>query len=221
MNTHKFVSQLNRLEFQLNLKNVIRVRKEIEGFSAHYVMRVVSLAISNMDKGEYYLEIGCHRGRTLIGGMMGNATKKAVAVDDFSQFGEGSKEALLANLKKFGLEKQVTFLEMDSDDFFENAVPLDSKVGVYMYDGNHDTDIGYENLCNVVPYLSDEAVIIMDDFSSHGVWRSIQQFLARYPTETAMLFCMRTNNFPYPNGKWWNGVAAISWKPDRNPATGV
>lgn len=222
MNTKHFVTQLNSLEFRAGLTDVSKVHREVDGFSAPYLMKVLNLAISNMEPREYYLEIGSHRGRTLIGGMIGNADKRAVAVDNFSQFGEGSRKALLTNIEKFGLGARIDFYERDSDDFFENVIQFKfGTVGVYMYDGNHDTDIGFENLCNVVPYLSGEAVIILDDFSSHGVWRSIQQFMARYATETALLFCMRTNDFPVPDSKWWNGVVAISWKANRDPITGV
>lgn len=221
MNTNNLVAQMNDLVFQEELDGVIGVDEEVGGFSAPYVMKVLNLAISNMERGEYYLEIGTHQGKTLIGGMVGNTDKTAVAVDNFSQFDDNTKDKLCANIEKFGLDARVHFLEMDSDAFFETMMPMAGSVGVYFYDGDHDTEAGLKGLCDVVPYLSSEAVIILDDFSSHGVWRSVYQFLGRFPTETALLFIMRTNNFPFPHKMWWNGIVVISWKADRNAATGV
>ena len=221
MNGENLVTQINNLAFQAGLDDIVRVDEEVSGFSGPYVMKVLNLAISNMESGEYYLEIGTHQGKTLIGGMVGNEDKAAVAVDNFSQFDDGAKDKLYANIEKFGLGTQIRFFEIDSDVFFETVMPMEGSVGVYFYDGNHDTEAGLKGLCDVVPYLSSEAVIILDDFSGGGVWRSVYQFMGRYPKETALLFTMRTNNFPFPHEMWWNGIIVISWKADRNVATGV
>lgn len=218
MNTNKLVTHLNGLAFQSDLDKINKVNAEVGGFSGPYVMKVLNLAISCMEDDEYYLEIGCHQGKTLIGGMVGH-DKHAIAVDNFSQFGEGTKDKLLANIAKFDLDPRVRFIEMDVTKFFETEAA--EPVGVYFYDGNHDTDQGLKGLRDAVPFLAREAVIILDDFSGHGVWRSVQQFMDIYPTETALLFSMRTNNFPNAHPMWWNGMVVISWKADRNPASGV
>ena len=221
MNTNNFVAQMNSLAFQTGLDSITKADKEVGGFSGPYVMKILNLAISNMEDGECYLEIGTHQGKTLIGGMIGNENKVAVAVDNFSQFNDDTEAKLHANIEKFGLGAQIHFFKKDSDMFFEAMPVKDKEVGVYFYDGDHDTEAGLKGLCDVVPYLANEAVIILDDFSSHGAWRSIYRFLGRYPRETALLFAMRTNNFPFPHEMWWNGIIVISWKADRNTATGV
>lgn len=223
MNTSDLVVQMNELLFQTELDDINRVNVEVNGFSGPYIMKALNMAISNMVDKEYYLEIGTHQGKTLIGGMIGNTDKAAVAVDNFSKFDDdkGTRDRLYKNIERFGLGEQIRFFEMDSDVFFETEAPLlEGKIGVYFYDGDHNTDAGYRGLCNAVPYLSDEAVIILDDFSSHGVWLSVFQFLERYQRETALLFVMRTNNFPFPHKMWWNGIVVISWKKDRSMATG-
>jgi len=222
MNVENFVEQINELEFQTELDCINKVAAEVEGFSGPYVMKLLNMAISNMEDDEYFLEIGTHQGRTLIGGLVGNESKDAVAVDNFSMFNNNTKAKLLANIEKFDMKEQICFLEIDTSIFFQTQMPRENgNVGVYFYDGNHNTEQGLKGLCDAVPYLADEAVIILDDFSSHGVWLSVFQFLAKYPAETALLFSMRTNGFPFPHEMWWNGIVIIHWKSDRNISTGT
>lgn len=222
MNVTNFVAQINELEFQTGLDGINKVTAEVEGFSGPYVMKLLNMAISNMEGDEYYLEIGTHQGKTLIGGMIGNEDKRAVAVDNFSMFNDNTKAKLLANIEKFDMGEQVCFLEMDSNIFFREQMPRKrGDIGVYFYDGNHNTDQGFKGLCDAVPHLADEAVIVFDDLSSHGVWRSVFQFLTKYPEKTALLFSMRTNGFPFGHEMWWNGIVVIHWKSDRNASTGV
>lgn len=221
MDIDSFVTDMNNSKFLEVSDNIIRARDEVNGFSGPYLMNVLSLAVSYMQPGEYYLEIGSYKGRTLVGAMIDNEDKRAVSVDNFSKFdGDVARHELCTNIEKFGIDERVRFLEMDSRAFFETEMP-EGIVGVYFYDGDHSTQGGYENLCAATPYLSDEAVIILDDFSSHGVWRSVQMFMNEYPEETALIFCMRTNNFPFPEQNWWNGIVVMGWKPSRNLATGV
>ena len=60
MNGENLVTQINNLAFQAGLDDIVRVDEEVSGFSGPYVMKVLNLAISNMESGEYYLEIGTH-----------------------------------------------------------------------------------------------------------------------------------------------------------------
>ena len=107
MKTENFVTQMNEMRFRDDIGDMQRVCKQVHGFSGPYVMKIINMAIANMEGDEYYLEIGTHQGRTLIGGMIGNEDKRAVAVDNFSQFGEGAKESLLENIDKFDLSDQI------------------------------------------------------------------------------------------------------------------
>lgn len=221
MNVEGFVKWINAGSFEQPSAGIVRVCKEVSGFSAPYLAAILSKAVSYMDEDEIYLEIGSLFGRTLIGTLIDNPDAKAVAVDNFCKF-NGSFEALDANLSKFKVREQIRFYEMSDDEFFESVMPdIEERIGVYFYDGDHNTDAGFRNLCAVTPYLPEEAIIIMDDFSSHGVWRSVQAFMNEYPRETALVFCMRTNNFPHGDARWWNGIVVIHWKPGRSPATGV
>lgn len=216
MNIESLVNQINNMEFMTGLGEIERVCKEVAGFSAPYVMKVLSMAVENMEPDEYYLEVGTHRGRTLAGSMIGS-DKEAVAIDNFSQFDDGGavRDDLLANIDQFGLSERVRFIEAESGTFLAEGGPYDvmgdRTAGVYFYDGNHDWDIALENLRNGVPYLSSEAVIVLDDFSSGAVWHSVHDFMELYPRNTSILFSMSTNNFPLPHDMWWNGMVVISW----------
>ena len=220
MNTRGLVARMNRGDYRKGVGATRKVTESVAGFSGVHVMRILNMAVSEMGDDEYYLEIGSHKGRTLIGALIDN-DKRAVSVDNFSEFGSGAREKLHQNVLDWDMYDRVKFYHMDSTRFFEEKMPLEGKVGVYLYDGNHNTDQGLAGLRLVVPYLADEAIIILDDFSSHGVWRSVLPFLQEYELETALVFCMRTNDFPVYDVDWWNGIVVIHWKIDRNLATGV
>jgi len=216
MNIELLTDQINDMEFMVGLGDIRRVCNKVSGFSAPYVMKMLNMAVRNMGPDEYYLEIGTHRGRTLIGSMIGN-DKDAVAVDDFSQFGDGDvvRSNLLASINEFNLEDRARFIEKESEAFLDEGGPHDiigdRTAGVYFYDGNHDWDIALRNLQKGVPYLSDEAVIVLDDFSCPGVWRTVRSFMRLYPQETGILFSMKTTDPPFPHDMWWNGIVIISW----------
>jgi protein O-GlcNAc transferase len=212
MNIEQFVLDLNDGKYEHPSDAINRAHSEITGFSAPCLMAILSLAVQNLGEQELYLEIGTMMGRTLVGAMVDNPDKRAVSVDNFSAFEYGSNEEhLFANMEKFGIADRVEFFREDSLTFLKNHEALHKRIGVYFYDGDHNTEAGLENLCKAIPYLADNAVIILDDFSGPGVWRSVQQFIALYVEQARLLFCMGTNDFPFPNAKWWNGIVVIGW----------
>jgi len=103
----------------------------------------------------------------------------------------------------------VRFVKADYKD-----IKPTEKVGVYFYDGNHDTEPGYRALRYMTRYLADQALIVVDDFSGEGVWKSVQRFTSFYSNEARVLFTMHTNDFPNPHKNWWNGVIVLGWNKD-------
>lgn len=217
MNIEKFVDQLNlqaweSSEFQAD------VCKRVSGFSSPYIMKILNLAVTHLEGDEIYLEVGSNQGRTLIGAIGGRLDERpgmAIAVDNFSQFNEDgkTKDRLLSNLTSFRLHHAVRVFDEDCTEFFKDILPgvPDNNVGVYFYDGNHDPDQGLNGLKNAIPFLAKHAVIVMDDIAGPGIWESVIQFIGEYPN-TRILFAMNTNNFPFPNENWWNGIIVLGWE---------
>lgn len=194
------------------------IYKKISGFSSPRIMKLLNTACSLLWENEYYLEIGVMQGRTLIGALVNNPRAKAIAVDNFSEFVDPKtdpKEILSKNLKRYNVDKRVSFYNTPSQSFF-NELGKDNKIGVYFYDGCHNTDIGYKALVDAVPFLAEQALIIIDDTSGTGVWKSVIQFCDKYIEYTSLAFAIATTGFPFPDKNWWNGVIVIGW--NSNPS---
>lgn len=228
MKTEEFVLMMNTACYTA-AKEQEFVCSEVGGFSAPKLMRVLNLAVQCLEEDEIYLEVGTNQGRTLIGALVDTPCARAISVDNFSQFNENgkAKDILLDNIWKHHIENIVLVFDQGCTEFFREVMPKLNKVGVasdfggvdfvpmgkigvYFYDGNHDTEIGYNALVDATPFLADKAIILVDDFSGPGVWESVRLFLNKYP-KTKILFAMSTNNFPFPNNSWWNGIIALEW----------
>lgn len=212
MNIDRFISSLNVGAYREPTDTVKKVGGHVQGFSAPYLMSVLSLAVQHLDPNELYLEIGTHLGRTLIGAMVDNPTKSAVAVDNFSEFARTDTEQQLhANMAKFGINDRVAFFNEDCQNFLRNHEEYHGRIGVYFYDGNHDSEQGLEGLINAIPLLSPNAVIILDDTSGEGIWKTVVDFVNAYWKQARLIFCMATINFPFPDINWHNGIMVIKW----------
>jgi len=186
------------------------------GMSSIKNQRLLNIAFSCLDTNESYLEVGTYLGKSLISAMLGNSERKIYACDNFSQFAfSNSFERLQNNLRKYKLDKSVTFY---NEDFLEvlNKDKIAVPVGVYFYDGAHDESSQYLAIKKVENLLSDEAVVIVDDWrfaedsksyakvgtekaiaeSSHE-WKVLYELPARYNGDRAM---------------WWNGVCVFSFR---------
>ena len=215
MRVDALIDQLNTGVYEQPSDNIKSVNRKVIGFSAPCLMAVLSLAVSHMEDDELYLEIGTHYGRTLIGAMVDNPTKRAVAVDNFSEFASDTIETdLHNNLVRFGISNRVTFFNEDCQHFLSRRTEYHDRVGVFFYDGNHNTDQGYVALFNAISFLRRNSVIVIDDISGEGIWATLALFIKDFWPQTRMLFFMSTTNWPFPNARWHNGVAVLEWRGD-------
>jgi hypothetical protein len=216
MKIDRFITMLNQSQYNDVPPAVMHVYQTVEGFSKPKLMNVLNMAVSCMEPEEIYYEIGTHQGKTLIGAIIDHDCE-AIAVDNFSQFdSDGLIQGILfENMDKHGVTSRVHFFNddyrgMDETDIF-------APVGVFFYDGNHDSPITFDALERTVPFLADNALILLDDISGApvhgpGCWGGVLDFLRNHLDECAPIFIMYTNNFPYPDSDWHNGIVAIQWR---------
>jgi predicted O-methyltransferase YrrM len=139
-------------------KNEFRAEDAIGGWAALPLMKILNFAVGEcMEPDEIYLEIGTYAGRSLIGALKNNAAR-AQAIDNFWD-NDQLKPAFEANIKSFGVADRVSLYNGNAEDF-DLLIP---RVGVYLYDANHDRGYTHFNLEKFKHYLSDEAIIIVDD----------------------------------------------------------
>jgi hypothetical protein len=149
-----------------------------------------------------YLEIGCWKGSTLISSLYGNQTVAAVAIDNWSEFGE-PKEEFAANISQFLPPNQVLFI---NGDCFEINVKntFSKRVNVYFYDGEHSYSNQYRAFSYFNSIFEDVFIAIVDDWN----WERVQggTRLAFHDLGYQVLY---EKFFLTPrNGdtsSWWNG----------------
>jgi len=199
-----------------------RITDTQEGMATENVGSLLNYAVSLLEPGECYLEVGTWKGRTLSYAMEGHADKEFYACDNFSQFtrpprwywpfGEREpKRSLQRVLLRASKNYRVTFLEGD----FRVILPrLNRQVGVYFYDGGHSFDDQFEGLELALPLMATESLIIVDDTNPYekGVNESEareadSQWLAKHP-EWRLLFDLCAP-LPPRHAGWGNGVQVL------------
>jgi len=182
---------------------------EVGGLARENNLALLSLAASLLDKGESYVEVGSFKGLSLIAAMLGNEGD-FVGIDDFSM-GEGSRERIEANLRRYGLSGY-TLLEGDAFALLRGAALAGRRVGVYYYDAAHDYESQVEGLRLVEPYLAEEALLIVDDTDWDQVARAMRDYLARRSrAELLVELAGKDRGQPW----WWEGVQVVRWRSSR------
>ena len=175
-----------------------------------------------MSDPEQYLEIGSYVGRSLVGALKYN-NKRAQVIDPFELFlpdGLAIYDTWERTIQAHGVADRVT-LHKTLCQSFDGVLP---PIGVFYYDGDHDSGHTYEGLKRFERYLSHEAIIIVDDyniFGGHGqraysghevvIDRPVKVDVDRWLAENK--HAQLIDIMP-----WENQSAVISWKVVKNEA---
>jgi predicted O-methyltransferase YrrM len=195
------------------------VLAEVPNLAMENNLALVNLAASLLSSGESYVEAGTFMGASLIAAARGNDGADLVAIDNFS-FGPmsvagrdlpaASREALEANLERFGVSG-ATILEGDSLEVLRGDALAGRSVGAFYYDACHDYDAQLEALRLVEPYLSEPALVIVDDSDWSQVRRAVDDYLADQPrTRLLVDVAGATAGRPW----WWEGMVVLAWAAD-------
>ena len=117
-------------------------------------------------EGDKYLEIGVHKGSTFVSALYKNSYKHAVAIDNFSQFGDRTvlKKWFDQNCEENEI-RNYTFLERDCFNLFPEDKDLIKDTNVYFYDGDHTEEDQKKALIYYYEFLANEFLIIIDDYN--------------------------------------------------------
>lgn len=190
----------------------VQVLQKVPGMTTPNVLQLLNLAVGCLEPGEVYCEVGTYRGATLIGALLEQPGRHALAVDDFSLFDSGgtNHRALLDNLDAFGLRDRVRFFNQDFEAFFLGLRESEpSPIGVYLYDGGHDYRSQLLGLSHAIPFLADTALLIIDDRNTAAAQQAAWDFMALRP-ECRLLLDLPTPCNGHPS--FWNGLYLLGWR---------
>jgi predicted O-methyltransferase YrrM len=181
------------------------VLEAVPGLARANNLALLNLAAACLEPGESYVEIGSYRGTSLVAAMLGN-DGEFVGLDDFSM-GDGSRDQLEANLRRFDLEG-ATILEGDAFETLRGDALAGRRIGVYYYDGAHGYEEQLRGLELAEPHLAERALLIVDDTDWERVAAATTDYLARQP-RARLLFSIpgKDNGQPW----WWEGVQVLRW----------
>lgn len=193
---------------------------EITGFSGKQLVGTLQrLAQELNEQNECYLEIGVFQGMTLLSVAKANEKLTCFGIDNFSQFDpDGTNKEIIKNRAKINSIRNFNLIESDFEGAFDKLeYHLNGKrIGLYFVDGPHDYRSQLICLEFIKPYLSENAVIVVDDANYRHVRQANSDFIKANPGYT-LFYENYTNHHPHYANKtntkfkdeWWNGVNII------------
>lgn len=183
----------------------------VPGMSTEHALTVLDLAVARLGAGECYLEVGSYRGRSVVGAMLANPGRRAVAVESFAEFGVdpvAARAEVEATLREFEVADRVRLVVGDAFRRLDRAgVP--EPVGAYFYDGAHSRVAQYLGLALAEPLLADRAVVLVDDWSWPQVRSATERYLRRHPGYRVVAELPAETDF---DPRWCNGLVVLAWE---------
>jgi predicted O-linked N-acetylglucosamine transferase (SPINDLY family) len=177
-------------------------------------MQLLNTAIDHLEAGEVYCEVGCRTGANLIAALLKHPDAMAYAIETTSEpeLQESILTQLADNLAQFELIDQVLVCPQRLDEFLNNLQEsgLEDKIGIYFYDGDHDYRSQLLALLRMLPFLADQALIILSQANSSLVRQATWDFLAMYPQASLELDLP-----PGTEDGFWQGLLVLGWDQSR------
>jgi protein O-GlcNAc transferase len=168
-----------------------QIVSQIGGMTTSKVLQFLSFAVSCLEPNEVYCEIGCFRGATAVGALLDRPDRLGYLVDNFSEsdaFKENA-EQLLENLEEYGLSDRIYFCQQDFEEFFADLRRdgVEDKIGLYVYDAAHDYRSQLLGLLLAVPFLSEQALIVILNGQFELSTQAIHDFMVANPQSKLLL----------------------------------
>lgn len=192
----------------------------ITGFSGKKILALLQNLVTCLDpQKEVYLEVGVFQGLSLMS-VAKVYEGSAYGIDNFSQFDPEKKNYNL--IKEHCLRLGIgnaNLLNNDLEIALKNLPDFlnGKKIGLYFVDGPHDYRSQLLCLLLARPYLSDNAVIVIDDCNYRHVRQANDDFLSVYPAYKLALekytVChphnMSADEKQEAMDGWWDGINVL------------
>lgn len=150
-----------------------------------------------------YLEIGVYQGSTFISALYQNKLTDALAIDNWSEFGN-NKAAFLTNTSLFLPKNSFRFYEGDS--FMLDVQSLfNQQINIYFYDGDHSAESQEKAFTYFNDVFDNIFIAVVDDWN----WENVQQGTKKafQKLNYTILFEKVLPSYTIPDTEnWWNGL---------------
>lgn len=180
----------------------------IDGSSSPKVRSFLNLLIK-LTKQPKYLEIGTHKGSTLISALFNNEAR-AVAIDNYCESSMEIKNLFIENTQKYFQELSKCEISL----YFEDCFTVDPlkipylPFNIYFYDGAHDEKSQHDAISYYISAMDKEFVLIVDDWNDPraqaGTQAAIKDLNLVVKKEWELFCTMGTTGGNVED--WWNGL---------------
>jgi len=195
---------------------------DVEGMTSPNVRRLLNMLVKQLPRGEAYLEVGTHRGATLISALLDHTTTTAYAIDNYSQFLDSGKteRAFQANMAKY--QARIPKVRVSREDCwdFGKRKHLEKPIGLFFYDGWHSSAKGMERntassharaLTAFIRLCAREFIYVTDDWNwwpvQEGTWRGIDLIKPK-----SLSFYELPEKESKGGDNYWNGLGVFHIK---------
>ena len=196
-----------------NAEPYCKVMDSVQGMTTPSNMLMLNLAVQCLGKNECYLEVGTWRGATLIGALLDNDAH-GIAIDndtmnDHDGDARSSRDVWYENIARFHMAPRTRYVDASVPDVWKWVET--GPIGVYFFDGDKSTpEAAYDGLAGVLPFLADEALILIDDANEMNIALAAAKLERENPKQLMRLLWL-----PTPGNCWtcfWDGVMALAWR---------
>ncbi|CAD5950621.1 putative UDP-N-acetylglucosamine--peptide N-acetylglucosaminyltransferase SPINDLY [Planktothrix tepida] len=149
-----------------------------------YLPLLLNLAVRNLENQEIYCQIGVNYVSSLMGALLNNPDSIAYVVDSFYEKDESqSYESSVEILDALNFSNQVFLCDQEPEEFLLELreVEFENQIGVCFYDWKTDYRSVLNSLLLINSFLSDQALIIVNDANHASVQQAIWDFIAATP----------------------------------------
>lgn len=197
-------SQIVRLpERDREMRALLEPLHQTPSMCTFAIAAVINTIVGGLRPEAAYLNVGVWHGYSLIAGMLGNADKRIIGVDDFSAFG-GPRDELAARFRRHRSRRH-RFVEAHYQDYF--ARHHKGAIGFYFYDADHAYEHQLAGLQLAEPFLTEDALILVDDTNMEAPRQATLDFMARSRNRYAVIWDVATAYNRHPTA--WNGVMLL------------
>jgi len=200
----------------------------LSGFSGAKIISLLkNLAEIIVNNENTYLEVGVFRGLTLLSVAGSVPAHNVYGIDNFAFFDKEGRNLGIINERMELLNlRNARIINEDFENALENLnkfIP-GKKAGLYFIDGPHDYRSQMMALLLIKPWLSKDAVIVIDDCNYRHVRQANRDFLMTDP-DYKLIFQAYTKAHPgnltederkQAESGWWNGINVIVRDPDNS-----
>jgi hypothetical protein len=192
----------------------------LTGFSGAKLLGALQRITALCDHNEVYCEIGVFQGMSLVSVAAANPATTCIGIDNYAFFDpDGKNKSIVCERIGRANCDNVTLLEVGYEDCSEMLQRhlAEKKIGLLFIDGPHDYRSQLMCLMLFEKFLSDKAVVIVDDCNYEHVRQANSDFLVTH-SNYALAWEKYTGKHPdnmtpaelsAARAGWWNGVNVI------------